>query len=96
MNLLVTLLLTNSEEIAQTDPYGLYITLVSISVVFASLLILYLAYTIIGKVVTRTEKPKVVKSPPDDVVAAISIAMNSYMEENSHDYESYKITIRRK
>lgn len=29
-------------------------------------------------------------------VAAISMALHKYMEENAHDQESYKITIKRK
>lgn len=37
-----------SAEMADKDPHGIIITLVSVAVVFASLVILYYAYTIIG------------------------------------------------
>ena len=40
-----------SAEMAEKDPHGLIITLVSVSVVFIALIILYFAYTLIGKAV---------------------------------------------
>lgn len=38
-----------SAEMAARDPHGLIITLVSVTVVFVALVILYFAYTFIGK-----------------------------------------------
>ena len=40
-----------SAEMAARDPHGLIITLVSVAVVFSALVILYFAYTFIGKAV---------------------------------------------
>ena len=48
-----------SAEMAEKDPHGLIITAVSVSVVFAALIILYFAYTFVGKVVNnRTDWKK--------------------------------------
>mgnify|MGYP002512397630 CR=1 FL=1 len=41
--------LQKSAEMAEKDPHGAIITLVSVSVVFCALIILYFAYTFIGK-----------------------------------------------
>lgn len=40
-----------SADMAVKDPHGIIITLVSVAVVFAALIILYYAYTLVGKVV---------------------------------------------
>ena len=40
-----------SAEMAARDPHGLIITLVSVAVVFSALVILYFAYTFIGKAI---------------------------------------------
>ena len=40
--------LQKSAEMAEKDPHGAIITLVSVSVVFCALIILYFAYTFIG------------------------------------------------
>lgn len=40
-----------SADMAVKDPHGLIITLVSVSVVFVALVILYYAYTLVGKAV---------------------------------------------
>ena len=42
--------MTKSAEMAENDPHGVIITVVSVAVVFAALIILFFAYTIIGKV----------------------------------------------
>lgn len=96
MSMFILKILTKSEEIAITDPQGFYITIVSTSVVFTALLILYLAYTTISLIVKRTEKEKKGKRLTNEEVAAINIAIKMYKEENIHDKESYKITIRHK
>ena len=41
-----------SAEMAVRDPHGVIITLVSVTVVFVALIILYFAYTFIGKVIS--------------------------------------------
>ena len=41
--------IAKSAEMAEKDPHGAIITLVSVSVVFVALIVLYFAYTLIGK-----------------------------------------------
>ena len=41
----------NILSILENDPHGIIITVVSVSVVFAALIILYFAYTLTGKLV---------------------------------------------
>lgn len=93
-----------SAEIAATDPHGIIITAVSVLVVFTALIILSISYLIIGKVINgrlelkpRREKVAEPQSQDDtEVKAAIATAMHLYLNENSHDNESYVITIKRK
>lgn len=99
-----------SAEMAVKDEHGLIITAVSISVVFAALIILYFAYTLIGRLASgklnmpdlRRRKAEVpaadIKDEAADaeVAAAISMAMHLYLNDTVHDMESYKITIRRR
>lgn len=93
-----------SAEMAVTDPHGIIITVVSVLVVFASLAILHISYFLIGKVVTRhlqwmENKQKNAEPQQQDdpeVKAAIATALHLYLNENTHDDESYVITIKRK
>ncbi len=90
-----------SAEMALRDPNGVIITLVSVSMVFCALLVLYLAYALIGKLSTSSiSLPKSKKETSDEisdeVAAAIGVALNQYFSETAHDVESYKITIKRK
>ena len=48
-----------SAEMAENDPNGVIITIVSVSVVFAALILLYCAYTLIGKI----SNSKMVQAP---------------------------------
>lgn len=95
---LITTLVTQSDEISKTDPSGLFIALVSIAVVFGALVILYFAYSLISIIVKRTEKTDTGNSSEhnDEIAAAIGMALSQYLNEEVHDTESYKITIRRK
>ena len=95
---LITTLVTHSDEISKTDPSGLFIALVSIAVVFGALVILYFAYSLISIIVKRTEKTDTGNSSEhnDEIAAAIAMALSQYLNEEVHDTESYKITIRRK
>lgn len=82
--------MTKSAEMAENDPHGVIITVVSVAVVFASLIILYFAYTIIGKVANWKAKDRA-----DEIAAAISLALHEHADGDSHDKESYVITIKR-
>lgn len=72
--------LEKSAEMVQKDPHGVIITLVSVSVVFAALVILYFAYTFIGKVASGelSFKKKEVrkKGPSEEEAAAIAMALD--------------------
>ena len=84
MNLLISPhILEKSARMAENDPHGIIITMVSICVVFVVLLALYLAYTLIGKIISITDETKV--SPSADTPAR--------KDESFHDNESYTITI---
>ena len=98
MMTIITALISQSDEISKTDPSGLFIALVSIAVVFGALVILYCAYSLISIIVKRTEKADIGSSTEHDeeVAAAIGMALSQYLNEEVHDAESYKITIRRK
>ena len=47
---------TKAAEITARDPHGLILTVVCVSVVFAALLILFLCYSLIGKICQDAEK----------------------------------------
>ena len=95
---------SRSAEVAANDPYGIIITVVSVSVVFAVLFLLYIAYLLIGKLASKESvysKRKKGGRPQNEesdheVQAAISMALHQYLSENLHDDESYVITIKRK
>lgn len=84
-------LVDKSAEMAENDPYGLIITIVSVSVVFAALIILYFAYTLIGKVL----RSKTVQSPADPSGEAPKQKQHPATDDTKHDKESYVITIQR-
>ena len=71
---------------AERDPHGVIITIVSVSVVFCSLIILYYAYTFIGKILSGKLKLTLPKrrrktadksgQPEEEVAAAIALALD--------------------
>lgn len=83
-----------SAEMAERDPHGAIITIVSVSVVFCSLIILYYAYTFIGKILSgefkltlpKKEKKAAAKGghPEEEVAAAIALALDQ--ELNGETY----------
>ena len=77
-----------SAEMAEKDPHGAIITLVSVSVVFSALIILYFAYSFIGKLSSGEmkfkmpvkEKKAVTKGAPEgEIAAAIALALDQEM-----------------
>lgn len=80
-----------SAEMLDKDPHGAIITLVSVTVVFFALVILYFAYTFIGRLSSgqislsmpkRKQKAPVMKAgpgPDDEVAAAIALALDQDM-----------------
>ena len=80
--------LAKSAEMAQSDPHGIIITIVSVSVVFSALLLLYGAYALVGmlssaNICFRRNPDKVADQGHDQ-------------NKTVHDYESYVITINNK
>ena len=82
--------LAKSAEMMEKDPHGAIITLVSVTVVFTALLILWGAYTFIGKLSSgqiklpeRKKKAPATKTagtaPDKEVAAAIALALDQEM-----------------
>lgn len=76
-------------DIAERDPHGVIISIVSIAIVFIVLTILYIAYELTGAIVKRW----FVKTKDGHFV--VEDNLNSSGNEH-HDQESYVITINRK
>ena len=76
------LLTAGGDRMAQTDPHGWTLTLISVSVVFAALIVLYFVYSLSGSIFSgkfkRAPKPKkAAKGTPDaEVAAAIALALD--------------------
>ena len=70
-----------SAEMAEKDPHGIIITVVSVSVVFIALAVLYLAYSMIGKAVNNTfrRRKKKTTGPTHEEAAAIAMALDHEM-----------------
>ena len=86
---LFNLLLTaGGDRMMQTDPHGWTLTLISVSVVFAALIVLYFVYSLSGSIFSGKFKRepkanKAVKGTPDaEIAAAIAVALDM---ENSGD-----------
>ena len=82
-----------SAEMALKDPHGIIITLVSVSVVFVALIILYFAYTFIGKLSSgeirmpeRRKKADKSKQgvPTEEEAAAIALALDQEMNGETY------------
>lgn len=84
--------LQKSAEIAEKDPHGAIITIVSVSVVFVSLVILYFAYDIIGKLSSGHWKLPKHKAnaevragvPSAEEAAAIAMALDQEMNGETY------------
>ena len=76
------LLTAGGDRMMQTDPHGWTLTLISVSVVFAALIVLYFVYSLSGSIFSgkfkRAPKPKkAAKGTPDaEVAAAIALALD--------------------
>ena len=81
------ILTAGGDRMAQTDPHGWTLTLISVSTVFAALIILYFIYNLSGNIFSGKykRKPKVKKGTADaEVAAAIALALD--MEQGGDDY----------
>ena len=76
---------------AQTDPHGWTLTLISVTVVFSALIVLYFVYNLSGNIFSgkfkRAPKPKkrTVK-PGEDAEVAAAIALALDMENGGETY----------
>lgn len=82
------ILTAGGDRMAQTDPHGWTLTLISVSTVFAALIILYFIYNFSGNIFSGKykRKPKAKKkgTPDAEVAAAIALALD--MEQGGDDY----------
>lgn len=92
--------IAKSAEMAEKDPHGAIITLVSVSVVFVALIVLYFAYTLIGKLssgeikfrMPEKKKGKQTKrSPEGEIAAAIAMALDQ--EVNGEVYAAISMAL---
>ena len=81
------ILTAGGERMLQTDPHGWTLTLISVSVVFAALIVLYFVYSFSGKLFSGAFKraPKPAKGTADEEVAA-AIALALDMECSGDEY----------
>ena len=98
---------SKSSIMRKTDPHGIVITIVAMSVVFFALIILYVLSKFIGNVAIRTlqkrsdettEKAGTTKTDvaeaSAETYAAIGVALHLFKEENeAHDEESFLLTL---
>ena len=84
------LLTAGGDRMMETDPHGWTLTLISVTVVFSALIVLYFIYSFSGGLFSgkfkRAPKPKkAVKGTPDaEVAAAIALALD--MECSGDEY----------
>ena len=83
--------LSKSMELAEKDPHGLIITIVSISVVFLSLALLFVLYFLFGRLINIIFKEK-----KQDVVVPREEDNLPQEDQDHHDQESNIITICKK
>lgn len=86
--------LAKSADMADKDPHGVIITLVSVSVVFIALIVLFFAYTFIGKMSSGEIKLKMPKrerapkpaegGPTQEEAAAIALALDQEMNGEAY------------
>lgn len=94
---------TGSQKMAHEDEHGFILTIVSVSVVFCALIILWWLFSLLGKVSGKIT-PEIAaaiglaldQEMNGEVYAAISLALHLYMEDAVHDNESFVLTINRK
>lgn len=96
--------LLKSAEMAEKDPHGSIITLVSIGVVFMALIILYIAYSMIGKIISgHINIPRIIskakisttlaKRPKQTDEVAVAIAMALDKELNGETYAAISLAM---
>ena len=90
-----------SAEMAARDPHGIIITVVSVAVVFMALVVLYFAYTFVGKAVNgkfdwkslacRFKRKAAKGAPSEEEAAAIAMALDQ--ELNGETYAAIGLAL---
>ena len=90
-----------SAEMAARDPHGIIITVVSVAVVFTALVVLYFAYTFVGKTVNgkfdwkslacRFKRKAAKGAPSEEEAAAIAMALDQ--ELNGETYAAIGLAL---
>lgn len=94
---LFSILTAGSDRMAQTDPHGWTLTIISVTVVFLALIVLYFLYNLSGKIFTGafkrkpSTKKKNAQVPDAEVAAAIALALD--MEEDGDTYAAIATAI---
>ena len=94
------ILTAGGDRMAQTDPHGWTLTLISVSVVFAALIVLYFIYNFTGKVFSgelktaaRKAKRAVLSSSSQEAEVAAAIALALDMENAGEDYAAISAAV---
>ena len=74
-------LTAGGDRMAEIDPHGWTLTLISVSVVFAALIVLYFIYNFSGNIFSGKYKrrAKAAATPDEASAAAIALALDRYM-----------------
>ena len=73
-------LTAGAERMAQADPHGWTLTLVSVGVVFAALIVLYLIYALIGRICRKVDAAGTSEAAPGSRILPDSAPGNAEME----------------
>ena len=100
---------SKSAMMAQSDPYGIFLTLTAMCVTFLALAILYLVFKQVGKFHIKKKSENAIEAVKDvankekadtsgqvsaETYAAISMAIHMFMQENEpHEFEDTILTI---
>lgn len=87
------------ENLQRMDSTGLIMTVVSVAVVFLALALLYIVFSLLGKVmqkpikVKKKEEDTIVKNQAQDVDIAISMALSQHLSSQSEDIAAISMAL---
>ena len=82
---MITLITEGGQRMLEVDPHGWTLALIAVSVVFSALVILFVAFSLVGRISQRLEKGpaprkprrKEGKAPEGEIAAAIALALEA-------------------
>lgn len=82
---MITLITEGGQRMLEVDPHGWTLALIAVSVVFSALVILFVAFSLVGRISQRLEKGpasrkprrKAGKAPEGEIAAAIALALEA-------------------